>query len=135
MLGATAVFQNCDPAAGEATLIIPAHLKAYANERIGEKIAQSLRAVLGCPMKLTLIPSEEAAPAAQGRAATRTAGPSAPSPYAAPTASHVPSQSAQRVPPEVIDAVRSAPLVRQLIERLGGDVTLVEMIEKTEESG
>ena len=130
MLGATARLQSYDPASGEATLVIPGHLKAYANERIRDRIEQSFKQVVGRGVSLTLLPSEEAAPAAPGRP---LAGPPEPRPYAVPAGTAPVPQVAARVPPEVIDAVRSAPVVRQLIEKFGGDVTLVEMIEKPDE--
>jgi DNA polymerase III subunit gamma/tau len=131
MLGSTARLESCDTSAGEGTLIIPANLKAYASDRIRERIELSFRAVLGRPIRLTLVPSEEPAPAGNGRS---DAGSSAGTPYA-PTNAPTGASAAARVPPELIDEVRNAPVVKTLTERLGGNVTLVELIDKTPEGG
>jgi len=130
MLGTRARLQSCT-ADGQALLIIPGHLRAYANDRIRDRIAESFANVLGRTVRLTLLPSEEAAPAAPNRPLSGGGAARSPAAYASPA--NVP-QAAARVPPEVINAVRSAPLVQQLMERFGGDVTLVEMLEKAEDS-
>ncbi len=130
MLGSSAQLERCEAATGEATLTIPGNLKAYASDRIRERIELSFRAVLGRPIRLTLTATEE--PPANGNGRSAAAHPAG-TPYTPANPPNAPAAS--RVPPELIDEVRNAPVVKNLVERLGGNVTLVEMIDKPSDGG
>jgi hypothetical protein len=112
MLGAATHLSACDPDAREATLVIPSNLKTFAQGRPLEKLQEALSAIFKRPFKLALTISDApvAAPAGAGDS-SRTAS------------------AAQRVPEHVEKAVRALPLIRNLQDKLGGDIAAIEMME------
>jgi len=114
MLGPSATLLACDWESGQATVAVPPNLEAFTRGRPAEKIAEALGAIFKRPMKVAVAVGEEAAGAPSGHGdASRAAGP-----------------ALQRVSPEVDLAVRSSAVIRNLQEKLGGDVSAVELLDQ-----
>ena len=108
ILAANSKLVSCDKAAGEATVEIPPHLESYAQDRPRQLLEEAFSAVIGRATRVTFTIATEAT--------------------ARPDAVRRASPVAQRVPPELLDAVRATPIVQRIIETLGGDVTTVEIL-------
>ena len=100
----------------EATLLIPRAHTGFVNEKARAKLEEALRAVTDLPLKVSLQFTEQAL------AAPPTEGMGAP-----------PLAAAQRVPPEVMEAVKKQPIVKELMKRLDATVTQVGILEGGEE--
>ncbi len=117
VLGNTARIESLNPAAAEVTLAIPNTQRNFTNDKARAKLEEALRAVTDLPLKLHVNFVE---------------------PPAAPAGSHyagnsynLPQAAAQRIPPEVMDAVKKQPVIQELMKRLDATVTQVEILEET----
>jgi len=113
MLDGRARLISCDPAAAEATLEIPVNLQAWFKDTPRLKIEESLKALFGRSIRLTVMFTDDA-----GAAASQSHH------GLPPTSSLV-----QRVPQKVVDAVHQAPIIQRIIQAVGGDVTSIEIID------
>jgi hypothetical protein len=95
----------------------------FTNDRARAKLEEALRAVTGLPLKLLVEFVEAEAPPPGVVGVVGAAG------GAAPLA------TAQRIPPEVMEAVKSQPLVQELMKRFDATVTNVEMMGNEGASG
>ncbi len=104
----------------DASVWIPPHHSAWANEKARVKIEESLRAVTGKGVHVAFHCPDPVA--GQGSEGARFAPP--------------PPNSAggagQRVAPEVVDAVKNQPLVRELMKRLDASVVHIEVADSGE---
>jgi hypothetical protein len=111
VLGACTRVDALDVQTGELTLVIPDRFTNFTNEMARTRIKESLSAVTGLPIRLTVNFIEmamEPPPPAPGMDAQ--------------------SFAAQRVPPELLEKVKSTALVKELMKRLDATVTLVEIV-------
>ena len=115
VLGHCCKIHSLDTATNDAILLIPANLSGFTNEKARAKIEEALRAITDRPLKLTLQISDEEPP---------TAGPTA----NLPNTPSAPAATVQRIPPEVIDAVKDQPIVKQLMKNLDATVVHIEML-------
>jgi hypothetical protein len=99
----------------EVTLLIPRNHMGFANDKARARLEEALRAVADLPLKLSVQFTDQPlpAPATEGGASGT-----------------MPLAAAQRVPPEVMEAVKRQPLVRELMKRLDATVTQVEILEE-----
>jgi hypothetical protein len=99
----------------EVTLLIPRNFTGYANEKGRPRLEEALRAVTDLPLKLQVQFTDQplARPPADEGGAIGT----------------VPLAAAQRIPPEVMEAVKKQPIVRELMKRLDATVTQVEILD------
>ncbi len=119
VLGQCCKIHSLDPATNDAILLVPANQRGFTNEKARAKIEESLRAVTARPRRLTLQISDEEPP---------TAGPTA----NVPNTPSAPAATVQRIPPEVIDAVKEQPIIKKLIKKLHATVTHIEMLNTDE---
>jgi DNA polymerase-3 subunit gamma/tau len=112
MIGGSARLENFSPDA--ATLCIPSKLKNYVGEKIRTRIEESLRIVTAKNPKLAIsyyeLAEDDSLRPPSGAATTIA-----------------------RVPPKVEEAVRNSPVITNILEKLGGDVSSIELIEQNEE--
>ena len=119
VLGHCCKIHSLDTATNDAILLVPANQRGFTNEKARAKIEESLRAVTDRPLKLTLQISDEPPPTT-GAPTSPNDGPSAP------------QATVQRIPPEVIEAVKDQPLVKQLMKNLDATVVHIEMLNTDE---
>jgi hypothetical protein len=100
----------------EVTLLIPRVHTGFANDKAKARLEEALRAVTDLPLKLSVQFSDQPLPV--------------PSATAGGGIGTIPLAAAQRVPPEVMDAVKKQPIVRELMKRLDATVTQVEILEE-----
>ncbi len=110
ILASRSMLVSCDAGAGEATVEIPAQLENYLAGPPEEALGEAFSAVLGRTVRVSYVVSEAAQAMPRVDAARQA------------------SAVAQRVPPELLEAVRATPVVKRIIETLGGDVTGVEVL-------
>jgi hypothetical protein len=103
---------------GEGVVRVPGNQKGFANERARAKIEECMRAVTGLPVRLALEFVE--APARENGEGSRVGMQAAP------------SMAAQRIPPEVLEAIKQQPVVIELMKRLDGSIVHVEMLHTEE---
>jgi hypothetical protein len=115
VLGTCTSIASLSVSTREVTLLIPRHHLGFANDKAKARLEEALRAVTDLPLKLSVQFSDQPLPP-----------PSASSPGAIGT---IPLAAAQRIPPEVMDAVKQQPLVRELMKRFDATVTQVEILE------
>jgi hypothetical protein len=113
VLGHCCSVETLHPDTGEATLRVPANQRGFTNEKARAKIEEALRSVTGLPVKLAINITDDPAP---------PPGSGAPGTPAAPT------QAAQRVPPEIVEAVKQQPVIQQLMKKLDATVVQVELL-------
>jgi hypothetical protein len=99
----------------EALLEMPSTQKGFANERARLKLEEILRCITDMPLKVRLEFVEVARGPAPGHAGD--AGMPA-----------APAATVQRVPPELIDAVKKQPVVQELMKRFDATVTQIELL-------
>jgi len=108
-----------DPA--EVVLEVPKTQERFTNDKARAKLEEALRSVTELPLRLRVEfvdPPRGVTPAGMQ--------PGGPGPSA-------PAATAQRVPPEVIEAVKKQPIVQELMKKLDATVTQVEMLGTGEE--
>ena len=121
VLGHCCNIISLDPATNEATLLVPFVQRGFTNEKARAKIEEALRAVTALPLKLTLQISEEtAAPPNTNPNDPTTTGPGAP------------AATAQRISPEVIEAIKEQPIIKQLMKSLDATVVHIELLNTDE---
>jgi hypothetical protein len=115
VLGHCCHVESLNADTGEAIIMVPGTQKGFANEKARLKLEEALRAVTGLGIRLALQFTEETrTPADQGPEASRSGVSAGP--------------VSQRVPAEVIDAVKQQRVVQELMKRLDATVTSVEII-------
>jgi hypothetical protein len=117
VLGHCCAVTALDPHTGETTLRVPGLQRGFTNEKVRAKIEEGLRAVTGVGIKLAVEFTEEKhvpPPAANA------GGGGLPAPATSP--------SVQRVPPEIIEAVKEQPVIKELMKRLDATVVQVELL-------
>ncbi|HUO10473.1 MAG TPA: hypothetical protein VM008_19365 [Phycisphaerae bacterium] len=119
VLGHCCKIHSLDPATNDAVLLVPAVQRGFTNEKARAKIEEALRAVTDRPLKLTLQISDEEPTPTQSSTLS-------------PQSSSAPAATAQRIPPEVIEAVKEQPLVKQLMKNLDATVVHIEMLNTDE---
>lgn len=97
----------------EAVLEMPSTQKGFANERARLKLEEILRLLTGLPLKVRLEFVEVARRPAHAADAGMPAAPAA---------------TVQRVPPEIIDAVKKQPVIQELMKRFDATVTQIELL-------
>jgi hypothetical protein len=99
-------------ASPEVLLHISSVQRNFVNDRVRGKLEEALRAVTGLSLKLQVefVEAEPPPPGIGGPGSGATLS------------------SAQRVPPEVMEAVKSQPLVQELMKRFDAAVTNVELL-------
>ncbi|HVT79920.1 MAG TPA: hypothetical protein VHM90_04630, partial [Phycisphaerae bacterium] len=116
-LGGCTRVGTLDMENNQVTLVIPQRFTNWTNDRARAKLEEALRAVTGLTVKLQVqfidMPNE-APPGAIG------------------TTDAAAGMAAQRVPPELLDAVKKQPIIKELMKRLDATVTHVEMITTAE---
>jgi hypothetical protein len=117
-LGATSRITRLNANAGEVVLEIPGHLRAYAGDKIKARIEDAIRTVTGKGLRLSLAYCLEA--------------PKAPPP-ADGSQPGVSGIAANRVPAEVLEAIKQQKVVQELMKKLDASVTNVEMLGTGEE--
>ncbi|GEM_PF-3421372 len=123
-LGYEGRLESLNAETGETMAWMPANLKGFANEKARAKIEESLRAVTGKGIRLSLVFPEVAhdpAGGAKGNDAARFGGPAAP-----------PTPQAQRIPPKVKDDVENNPVVQELMKKLDANVVNIELLNTEE---
>ena len=123
-LGYEGRLESLNAETGETVARMPANLKGFANEKARAKIEESLRAVTGKGIRLSLVFPEVAhdpAGGAKGNDAARFGGPAAP-----------PTPQAQRIPPKVKDDVENNPVVQELMKKLDANVVNIELLNTEE---
>jgi hypothetical protein len=108
VLGHCCSVAGLDAATGDATLHVPANQRGFTNERARLKIEEALRAVTRLPIKLVLHFTASTAPP--------------------PPPANAPDLATQRIPPELLAAVKDQPLVKQLMKTLDATVVQIEML-------
>ena len=112
VLGNCTRIESLNPEAGEVVLAIPTTQRNFTNDKAQARLEEALRTVTGLPLKLQ-IQFVDAPPPTSGSAAIGI----------------MPlGQAAQRIPPEVMQAVTSQPLIQKLMTRLDATVTQVEIL-------
>jgi hypothetical protein len=114
VLGHCCGVESLNPDTGEATLRVPANQRGFTNEKARAKIEEALRAVTGLGIKLAVNITEDAPPPGGANV-----------PPGTPTG---PTQAAQRVPPEIVEAVKQQPVIQQLMKTLDATVVQVELL-------
>jgi hypothetical protein len=112
VLGHCCSVETLHPDTGDATLRVPANQRGFTNEKARAKIEEALRAVTGVGVKLALTITDDPAPPPGAAAGTPAA----------------PTQAAQRVPPEIIEAVKQQPVIQQLMKSLDATIVQVELL-------
>ena len=123
VLGACSRVEALDNQANQVTLAIPAAHQRFTNERAQAKLEEALRTVTDLPLRLQVNFVDQPLPAPGPGIGVTPAGQ---------------SMAAQRIPPELMDAVKSQPIVRELMKRLDATITQVEIIAApgaTDENG
>jgi hypothetical protein len=118
VLGHCCTVGALDPSTGEATLLVPSTQRGFTNEKARAKIEEALRAVTGLGIKLIVEFTQEeqkAPPPADG------------------SQPGVAGAAAQRVPAEVMEAVKQQKVVQELMKRLDATVVNVELLGTGEE--
>ncbi|HEY4330652.1 MAG TPA: hypothetical protein VGN88_13010 [Phycisphaerae bacterium] len=112
VLGNCARIESLNPSSQEVILLVPKNHTGFANEKARPRLEEALRAAAGIPLKLQVKFTDEmlAPPPATGAIGT------------------VP-MAAQRIAPEIMDAVKNQPVIKELMKRLDATVTQVEIIE------
>jgi len=117
VLGSCTRVGALDMENNQVTLVIPQRFTNWTNDRARAKLEEALRAVTGLTLKLQVqfidMPGE-VPPGAIG------------------TTDAAAGMAAQRVPPELLDAVKRQPIIKELMKRLDATVTQVEMITTSE---
>ncbi|MCL2641865.1 MAG: hypothetical protein FWD53_13525 [Phycisphaerales bacterium] len=109
VLGHCCRIESLDADLLEAVLFVPGNQRSFANGKPQLKIEEGVRAVTGLPLKLKLHFGEEVVKAPEAEAS-------------------VGGIAAQRVPPEVIRAVESQAVIKELIKKLDARVVHVELM-------
>jgi hypothetical protein len=118
VLGHCCTVGSLNPETGEATLLVPATQRGFTNEKARAKIEEALRVVTGLGIRLAVEFSQEeqkAPPPADG------------------SQPGVAGVAANRVPAEVLEAVKQQKVVQELMKKLDASVTNVEMLGTGEE--
>ena len=121
VLGASTKIEMLNTAGAEVTLAIPNTHRNFTNDRARAKLEEALRAVTDLPLKLLVNFVEP--PDVPAGAYTPNGGGGSSGPLAA----------AQRIPPELMEAVKNQPVVRELMKRLDATVTHVEILDAKDE--
>jgi len=118
VLGGCGRIAAVDQAQGELTLTLPASQRNFTNDKARAKLEEAIRAVTEKPwrLKVEFIETSEAA----GTGAIGVVGPGA----AGASGLGV----AQRVPPELLEAIRNQPLIKELAKRFDAAITQVEVL-------
>jgi hypothetical protein len=119
VLGHSCEIAGLNRETGETVLLVPGNQKGFANERARAKIEECMRAVTGLPVKLALQFIDTPAVGGENGEGSRVG-------VAAP------SVASQRIPPEVMEAIKKQPIVQELMKRLDGSVVHVEMLHTEE---
>jgi hypothetical protein len=101
----------------EATLVIPARHERFTGDKARAKLEEAIRAVTGVTLKLQVQFIDMPVEAPPGVIGTTDAAA---------------GMAAQRVPPELLAAVKNQPIIKELIKRLDATVTQVEMLQTAE---
>lgn len=120
VLGHCCRVESLNAETGETVLSVPKNQGGFTNEKARAKIEESLRAVTGLGIRLTVHVLEEESGPQPGEGSRAGNMPGAP------------AATAQRVPPEVIEAVKAQPVVQELMKRLDASVVHVEMLNTDE---
>jgi hypothetical protein len=118
VLGHCCSVGSLNPETGEAVLLVPATQRGFTNEKARAKIEEALRVVTGLGIRLTVEFSQEeqkAPPPADG------------------SQPGVAGVAANRVPAEVLEAIKQQKVVQELMKKLDASVTNVEMLGTGEE--
>jgi hypothetical protein len=118
VLGHCCTVGSLNPETGEAVLQVPASQRGFTNEKARAKIEEALRVVTGLGVKLAVefsLEEQKAPPPADG------------------SQPGVAGVAANRVPAEVLEAVKQQKVVQELMKRLDASVTNVEMLGTNEE--
>jgi hypothetical protein len=119
VLGACSRVESLNPATAEITLAIPNTQKNFTNDRARAKLEEALRAVTDKPLKLH-VNFVEPPESTVGGYSTFSGG---------SLNGLAGAGIAQRIPPELLEAVQNQPVVRELMKRLDATVTQVEVLE------
>jgi hypothetical protein len=119
VLGACTRVGALDMEAKQIKLVIPQRFANWTNDKARAKLEEALRAVTGLTLKLQVEFIEM---------------PAEPPPGAIGTTDAAAGMAAQRVPPELLDAVKRQPIIKELMKRLDATVTQVEMLQTAEAS-
>lgn len=113
VLGHCCGVESINPDTGEATLRVPANQRGFTNEKARAKIEEALRSVTGLPIKLGVNITDDPPPPAGANLPGTPTGP---------------TQAAQRVPPEIVEAVKQQPVIQRLMKSLDATVVQVELL-------
>jgi hypothetical protein len=116
VLGTSSSLIALDRHSGNCTLLVPRHHLGFTNDKARARLEEALKAVTDLPVKLKIEFSDQ---------------PIAPPPDTAGMLSG--NLAAQRIPPEVMEAVKNTPIVRELMKRLDATVTQVELLDSPTE--
>ena len=116
VLGNCTRIESLNPDSREVTLAIPTTHRNFTNDRAQARLEEALRAVTGLPLKLQVEFIDTPLPAP---------------PPGSSAIGVTPLAAAQRIPPELMEAVQKQPLIQQLMTRLDATVTQVEVLAPT----
>jgi hypothetical protein len=111
VLGNCTRIESLNPEAGEVVLAIPTTQRNFTNDKAQARLEEALRTVTGLPLKLQIQFVDAPTPAPGSIIGVMPLG-----------------QAAQRIPPEIMQAVISQPLIQKLMTRLDATVTQVEIL-------
>ncbi|MCL2647415.1 MAG: hypothetical protein FWD61_10495 [Phycisphaerales bacterium] len=115
VLGHCCRIESLNAESLEAVLLVPGNQKGFTNEKARLKIEEAIRVVTGLQIKLSLHFGEEMVKVPEADASVGWGGGAG-------------GITAQRVPPEVIEAVKAQPIVRELMKKLDATVVHVELM-------
>jgi hypothetical protein len=113
VLGPSSSIAALDRHAGELTLLVPRRHLGFTNDKARARLEEALKAVTGLPIRLKIEFSDQPLAPPPGADGGSVGG----------------GFAAQRVPPEIMDAVKNVPIVRELMKRLDASVTQVELLD------
>jgi hypothetical protein len=118
VLGHCCTIGSLNPQTGEVVLLVPSTQRGFTNEKARAKIEEALRVVTGLGIKLAVefsLEEQKAPPPADG------------------SQPGVAGVAANRVPAEVLEAVKQQKVVQELMKKLDASVVNVEMLGTNEE--
>jgi hypothetical protein len=118
VLGSCSQIDSLNQQTGELLLLIPNHYRGYANDKGKPRLEEALRAVTGLPVKLNVQFTDQVVTPPAGAAGGDGA-----------------VGVAQRIPPEIMEAVNNQPVVKALMKRLDATVTQVEILDERAAEG